>query len=189
MSTTAVLLTLPATLPHLHPLYSSPHTLGKTLAHLLHSIPLLISQHLSHSATHTLTFPSIATLPIPITEFTTILSSHLLALRTTDNISIALPKPLLLDRKQRRPRRKIQQKYERILQAAFRAWVRRQLGGMLSGGVNEVAGRCRWIKYPCANAVLEAEDEEWTEWLETRCKALALEERRAGRNSVRELEG
>lgn len=84
-----------------------------------------------------------------------------------------------------------------MLTVAWKWWVKRDMESVLmrycpeetqefNRGVDEIVGKCRWVRYPSVNVVLEVGEGDWAEWLEMHCKILGLGEVRNGRPAVRE---
>lgn len=172
----------------LHSISDDPLWLGQACGELMQIITTLVTYHLDHAASHR---NGLVPACIDTLEFTSAIDKALEDMRNADGVTEPFPDDLLVDRKQRRPRRKYKEKYIELLETMFRNHIEAQLTVVFGGygsettqdfnkGINLGLGGSPWRVYPSSNVVLHAGGEDWGQWLKKRCEQLGTTSARQG---------
>jgi hypothetical protein len=165
------------------------YNVGLACGHMLHSIPSLVSRHLDHAADFHNDPPSTS---ISAVEFAAVVDAQIRFLRVRGGYSERVSNDMGLDRKGRRRRRKIQERYTLVVGKCLKHALREELGRWMgrwtkeqtesfNKGVDWGLTEMAWSRYPTKNVCLEAGEEDWGIWLRSRCEELGLRESKAGR--------
>ncbi|KAF2008666.1 hypothetical protein BU24DRAFT_359826 [Aaosphaeria arxii CBS 175.79] len=176
----ACALKIDTTILALRSLSEDPNLLGHACAQLLQAVRELVNKHLDHNHDHRSKAPACL---VATEDFTREIDAHIFEWRVQDKCTEAFPDDLLIDRKARRPRRKILKKYIRDLEAALKECLVSGLGTVLGGysavenagfnkGVDKVLSGIQWRDYPDRNVVMEAGRCDWKDWLRKRCEVV-----------------